>query len=162
VNQIASNVAVTHPGKTIATQAYASYAYPPETFQMASNVRVTDCIGMRTPYDPNEWALETNILVRWATNYPGKPMYLWVYYNWPKEPAYLGWFHCFPGSFAHTIGKDLTWFSTLGISGFVYFNGWGEEVDAYVTYKLMDDPTLNVDACSTTISAGCTVRRVAS
>lgn len=56
-------------------------------------------------------------------------------------------FHCFPGFFAHTAARQIKMFAKDGIHGFWTFDGGmvGEQVDAYITFKLFDDPSRDVD-----------------
>jgi hypothetical protein len=59
--------------------------------------------------------------------------------------ANIGKFQAFPGFFAHSIGEQFDLFQKHGYTG-VFHCGYGQEVEAYVTYRLMDDPKLRVDA----------------
>jgi len=71
-------------------------------------------------------------------------MYLWLYNTFPKEIADNGRFYCFPGFFAKEAARQIVAFHKLGVQG-IFHCGFNGEVENYVTYKLMDDPTLDVE-----------------
>jgi len=145
VNEVAREVRKTHPDKWIVTLAYMTHAYPPATFELEPNVAVQFCFACnRMPYARHEYENELRAFREWARQADERPMYLWLYYTFPVEIAVNGKFHCFPGCFAHTIGEQMKLFSRHGYRG-MFHCGYGQEVEAYVTYKLMDDPSLSVD-----------------
>ncbi|NQT51704.1 hypothetical protein HQ576_06630, partial [bacterium] len=80
----------------------------------------------------------------WVTKEKDRPIYLWLYYCFPQEIAARGGWHCFPGFFAHGIDRWFKRFHRHGIRG-AFFNGWGQDVEAYVTLKLLDRPSRKVD-----------------
>ncbi|MDD5707619.1 MAG: hypothetical protein PHR35_16990, partial [Kiritimatiellae bacterium] len=84
-------------------------------------------------------------LQEWRDKQPKVPMYLWLYNTFPLEFADNGRFHCFPGFFAREIKRQFDYFHKLGVQG-IFHCGFNGEVENYLTYKLMDDPTLDVDA----------------
>ncbi len=144
VNAVAEELNRTHPDAKIVALAYSSHAAMPD-FKLSPNVAVQFCFAAnRSPYSPN-YQHELKLLESWAKEGTGRPLYLWLYYTFPKERAANGKYHCFPGFFAHTIGKQFRLFRQYGILG-MFHCGYGQEVEAYVTFKLMDDPTLDVDA----------------
>lgn len=146
VNEVAKEIQKTHPDKRISTLAYMTHAYPPKKhIRFEPNVAVHFCFANnRLVYATGEYENEIKALKQWRTEYKELPLYLWLYYTFPREIAENNNFYCFPGFFAHKIGEQFKLFHELGIRG-MYFCGYGQEVEAYVTYKLMDDPTLNVD-----------------
>lgn len=144
VNKVAGEIAKSHPNKFIATLAYWEYAYYPEKVKLLPNVSVQMCIHIRNWWAP---AMKDNDLYfyrDWITKDKGRRFYLWLYYCFPEEVAMNGGWHCFPGFFAHTIDKAYKMFAKDGIRG-VFLNGLGEQIDTYITLKLLDDPSLNVD-----------------
>lgn len=146
VNEVAKLVRKKHPDKWVVTLAYASHAVPP-SFKLEPNVAVQFCFAAnRMPYDLANYGNELKLLDAWVahTRENRNPLYLWLYYTFPAAMAGDGKFHCFPGFFAHTIGKQFDMFKDKGYRGFFHC-GYGQEVEAYVTYKLMDDPALRVD-----------------
>lgn len=144
VNAVARELNKTHPGKKIVTLAYMTHAQMPKGFKLEPNVAVEFCFASnRSPFGPN-YANELELLKQWGTESAGRPLYLWLYYTFPVERARNGKYHCFPGFFAHAIGQQFELFRKYGILG-MFHCGYGQEVEAYVTFKLMDDPTLKVD-----------------
>lgn len=145
VNEVAKEVRKTRPDKWIVTLAYMTHAYPPSTFDLEPNVAVQFCFASnRMPYATHEYEGELRAFREWAKQSDERPMYLWLYYTFPVEIAANGKFHCFPGCFAHKIGEQMRLFARNGYRG-MFHCGYGQEVEAYVTYKLMDDPSLSVD-----------------
>lgn len=145
VNEVAKAVRTTHPNKYIVTLAYMTHAYPPRTFQLEPNVAVQFCFACnRLPYARKQYENELQALEAWSKQARQRPLYLWLYYTFPVEIAVNGQFHCFPGAFAHTIGAQMRLFAQKGFRG-MFHCGYGQEIEAYVTYRLMDNPFLNVD-----------------
>ncbi len=143
VNAVAEELATTHPDKVILTLAYSSHGLPP-SFEMARNVQIEYCVAAnRSPFS-TDYAHELEVLRQWATLTPTQPLYLWLYYTFPLEQARNGKYHCFPGFFAHAIGEQFRFFADQGVNG-MFHCGWGQEVEAYVTLKLMVDPRLDVE-----------------
>jgi hypothetical protein len=147
VNEIAKEVKKSHPDKYIVTLAYATHAYPPEKITLESNVAVQFCFATNRGSVYSEgYYHELNLLKKWylESQKSERPIYLWLYYTFPVEGAVNGNYHCFPGFFAHAIGEQFKIFHRYGIKG-MFHCGYGQEVEAYVTYRLMNDPTLNID-----------------
>lgn len=143
VNEVCKELNKTHPNKAIVTLAYMTHAYMPD-FKLDPNVAVQFCFtANRAPHSQN-YQHELDILKTWAEEGVGRPMYLWLYYTFPKERAVNGKYHCFPGFFAHTIDSQFKLFHEYGIRG-MFHCGYGQEIEAYVTFRMMDDPTLNVN-----------------
>jgi hypothetical protein len=84
------------------------------------------------------------LLRAWAAADPGRPLYLWLYDTFPVETARNGGQNCFPGFFAHTIGTQMKEFHRLGVRG-MFHCGYGQDVEAYVTFRLMGEATADVD-----------------
>ncbi len=146
VNEVAKIVGKKHPDKRIVCLAYMSHGAPPEKIRLEPNVLVQYCFACnRLNYDRASYNHETDLLRRWRQDYPGRDLYLWNYDCFPLERARVNRFNCFPGFFAHTAGKQFGLFRECECRG-VFHCGYGQEVDGYVTYKLMDDPALSVDA----------------
>lgn len=145
VNEVAKLVRQKHPDKYIVALAYATHAYPPKTFKLEPNVAIQYCFACnRMPYATEQYNNEVRALEAWGKQSADRPMYLWLYYTFPVEVATNGKFHAFPGFFAHKIGEQFKLFARNGYRG-MFHCGYGQEVEAYVTYRLMDDPSLDVD-----------------
>ena len=146
VNKVAEAIAKSHPGKFISTLAYSSYAYYPKKVRLLPNVSVQLCLHIRNwPWAVAMRENDLRFYKEWLTKDKGRRFYLWLYYCFPEEVAMNGGWHCFPGFFAHEAAKAFKMFAKDGIRG-VFLNGTGEQVDTYVTLKLLDDPSLDVDA----------------
>jgi hypothetical protein len=145
VNKVAREVAKTHPHKYIATIAYADFAYHPEKVKLEPNISVQMCLHARNCWCPYLQENDQQLYRDWLRLEPGRRLNLWLYYCFPEELAAGGGWHCFPGFFAHTLDREIKTFARDGIRG-AFLNGIAEQVDTYLTFKLFDDPTLDVDA----------------
>ena len=145
VNEVARLVRKTHPDKWIVTLAYMSHAAPPQRVKLEPNIAVQFCFACnRLTYDRASYEHEISLLKAWREQEKGRPLYLWLYYTFPVEIANGRKFHCFPGFFAHAVGEQFSLFETCSIRG-MFHCGYGQDVEAYVTYKLMANPGLSVD-----------------
>ncbi len=143
-NKVAKAIRKSNPDKYLATLAYSSYAYYPEHIRLESNIAVQLCLHVRNWWVPAMERNDMRFYESWVTKEKDRPIYLWLYYTFPEEMAINGKFHCFPGFFAHTIDRQFKMFARDGIRG-IFLNNLGEYVDNYVTFRLMDDPSLNID-----------------
>ncbi len=144
-NKVAREVAKTHPNKTLATLAYFEYAYYPQKVQLEPNLSVQLCLHARHQWAPGMMANDLNFYNDWVSHRNGRRMYLWLYYCFPELFCEGGNYHCFPGFSAHSLDAQFKRFARDGICG-AFFNNMGEQVDIYVTMKLLDDPSLNMDS----------------
>jgi len=156
VNEVAKELHKTHPDKGLVTLAYATHAAVPQRVKLDPSVAVQFCFACnRAPHDRAQYEHEIRLLEEWArpeaaassprpSSLAPRPLYLWLYYTFPKEFADNGKYHCFPGFFAHVVGEQMRLFARLGILG-MFHCGYGQDVESYVTFKLMDDPTQDVD-----------------
>jgi hypothetical protein len=145
VNEVQKGLARTHPDKSIVTLAYASHAMRPEKVKLDPRVIVEFCFATnRSPASREGYESELRTLKSWGTEGVGRRLYLWLYYTFPVETANNGKYHCFPGFFAHTIGEQFRLFHKYGYRG-MFHCGYGQDVEAYVTFKLMDDPDAKVE-----------------
>ena len=145
VNRVAREIRKSHPDKFVGAAAYANYAYPPEREPLEPNVSVQFCLHSRMVYSPAVQENDRKLLAAWDAQGKDRRRFVWLYYLFPVYSAQLGKFHCFPGFFAHAIDREFKRFRRHGVRG-AFFEGMGQDVEAYVTFKLMDDPGLNVDA----------------
>ena len=144
VHKVAEKINKTHPDKTVSSLAYSGYMTVPN-INLSDNLAVHFCWEHnRSPEFSEGYKKQEKYLREWAVKNPPKGLYLWLYYTFPWESAYNGNYHCFPGFFAHTIGKQFKLFHKLNLKG-MFHCGYGQEVESYVTFRLMDDPTLDVD-----------------
>jgi len=146
VNEVAKIVGRKHPGKRIVTLAYMTHGAPPQRFRLEPNVLVQFCFACnRLNYDRPSYEHEVALLKEWRKAYPDRDLYLWLYDTFPVEVANGNGFHCFPGFFARTVAEQFRLFREQNVRG-VFHCGYGQEVEAYLTYRLMDDPSLNTRA----------------
>lgn len=144
VNKVAKKIKKTHPDKTVSALAYAGYMAVPD-IPLEDNIAVHFCWESNRGAEFREgYKSCRKYLLDWAKKKPSRGLYLWLYYTFPHEFAQNGNYHCFPGFFAHTIGKQFKLFHKLGIKG-MFHCGYGQEVESYVTFRLMDDPTLDIN-----------------
>lgn len=146
VNEVVRELHKTHPDKSVVTLAYWSHAEPPKRVKIEPGVAVEFCFtANRLPFDRKAYEYELGLLDAWGQESPTRPMSLYLYYCFPFLNTGGGTkFHCFPGFFAHKIGEQFKLFHRYGYRGF-YHDGYGQQVEAYITCKLMDDPTRDVD-----------------
>ncbi|MBI5831068.1 MAG: DUF4838 domain-containing protein, partial [Armatimonadetes bacterium] len=143
VNEVAKIVRVKHPDKRIVCLAYMTHAAPPERLKLEPNVLVQYCFAAnRLNYDRATYDHEVAMLRQWRRDNPTRDLYLWLYDTFPVEIAVGGDFYCFPGFFGHTVGEQFRLFREQNYRG-IFHCGYGQEVEAYLTYRLMDDPSLD-------------------
>lgn len=143
VNKVAREIAKTHPGKYVATLAYADFAYYPHQVRLESNVAVQMCLQIRNWWAPWTADNDRRFYRDWVSNEKGRRLYVWLYYCFPE--LLCGPWHCFPGFSAHTLDSQLKTYARDGIRG-AFLNNTGEQVDLYITLKLWDDPSLDINA----------------
>jgi len=145
-NDVAREITESHPGKVLATLAYSTYAKYPERIRLEDNIAVQLCLHVRNVYDTAMQENDLSIFQSWVSKERNRPIYLWLYYCFPVERGHRdgGW-HVFPGFFAHQIDKSFKMYHRHGVRG-AFFNGFGQDVDAYMTFECLDDPTRNADA----------------
>ncbi|MCC6579412.1 MAG: DUF4838 domain-containing protein [Phycisphaeraceae bacterium] len=143
VNDVAREVARTHPNQMLVTLAYMTHSYPPVSFKVMPNVAVEFCFAAgRLPYSA-DYKQQLTLVESWAKQ--GNPMYMWLYDGFPVAIANSGKFNCWPGFIAHTRSEQMKLFHKLGYRGFFHCGFGGQEVDAYITYQMMNDPDQDVD-----------------
>lgn len=154
VNRVAAEVYKTHPDKWIGALAYSDYAYYPTRVELMPNIVVQMCLHTRNWWVPSMEANDLRVFDAWvAREGDRRPLYLWLYYNFPAYNGTYGDFNAFPGFFAHTAVKQMARYHAAGIRGiFMEHSSEFEQShlldvpDMYVTLKLSDDPSLDGDA----------------
>lgn len=145
VNKVARELARSHPDKYISTLAYAGYSYYPRKVQPEPNVSVQMCLHTRNCWAPGMQQDELRWYQDWVNHEQNRPLYLWLYHCLPELHNVDGPpFRCFPGFHAHAVGEQFMTFARDGIRG-AFIEGVSDQVDTYVTIKLLDDPSLDVD-----------------
>jgi hypothetical protein len=153
VNAVAREVRKTHPNKYIATLAYWAYALPP-SFDLEPNVSVAPCLHTcYYPVHPEMRANDSQFYKGWREK-TGAPMFLWVYYHHPMEPALIEKWKCFPHVMVHQTAKAMQRFIHDGVRG-IFECGEQDQLEQYVMAKVWDDPALDVDALIDEFFKGC-------
>lgn len=142
-NEVAKGLQQKHPGKYVSALAYSAYAYHPR-FRLEDNIAVQMCLHVRNWWVPAMEKNDVKMFKSWAESEKGRRLFLWLYYCFPTDNAAAGGWKCFPGFFAHDIGRQIKMFHEGGARG-VFFNGWGQDFDAYLTLKLFEDPSATVE-----------------
>lgn len=144
VNAVAREVRRTHPDKYLATLAYWAYSKPP-SFPLEPNVSISPCL--QTCYFPVHPGIREHELAwfqEWQTKSTA-PMYLWVYYHHPMEPALIDRWKCFPHVTVHATARTMQSFIRSGVRG-IFECGEVDQLEQYVMARLWDDADQNVDA----------------
>ena len=160
VNAVAKEIKKSHPGKRLATLAYADYAYPPSTFKLEPNVSIQLCLHARNIHDLKLQENDARMLAAWTSESKERPKYLWLYYCFPSLVATIPaisaekqqW-RCFPGFFAHSIPEQMKAYVQAGVQGIFYEPSYLanaksqspllDQIEFCVTWKLADDPNLD-------------------
>ena len=144
VNAVAREVRKSHPDKFISTLGYWAYALPPG-FQVEPNVSVAPCL--HTCYFPIHPGMRDNDLTLyrdWHQHSEG-PMFMWVYYHHPMEPALIQGWKCFPHVMVHDTARAMRQFVRDGVHG-IFECGEQDQLEQYVMARVWDDPDTDVDA----------------
>ncbi|MBN1420257.1 MAG: DUF4838 domain-containing protein [Planctomycetes bacterium] len=72
------------------------------------------------------------------------PMFLWVYYHHPMEPALIQGWKCFPNVMVHETARAMRAFLRDGVRG-IYECGEQDQLEQYIMVKVWDDPDVDVD-----------------
>lgn len=142
-NRVAEEVAKTHPGKYIAQLAYNDYAYYPRKVRLRRNISVQLCLHVNNWWCPAMEESDLTVYRGWIGREKGRrPLYLWLYSQFPHEIGYAQGFNVFPGFSARLIARQMKMFARDGIRG-LFLNGYGSQLNTYMYHKLADDPTLD-------------------
>lgn len=143
VNRVARELRKTHPDKYIATLGYWLYAIPPD-IELEPNVSIAPCLGTCAfPANPEARDSDLALYAKWFTKTQA-PMFMWVYYHHPMEPALIDRWKCFPHIMLHQTADNMRRFLHDGIRG-IFVCGEQDQLEHYVMVKLWDNPDLDVD-----------------
>ncbi len=131
VNEVAKEVAKTHPDKFIAALAYSSYAYPPKGLKLEPNISVAPCLQICYGYDKRTYDENDMAIYRAWLAEGDRPLYLWNYFHHPMEPAVIGKWNCFPCFMPDVISREVRRYHKDGIRG-VFLCGIGQQLDYYL------------------------------
>ena len=139
VNQVAKGLKQSNPDKMVSALAYWSYAQRPSGMPIEDNIAVQMCLFPHfAATNPKVLANNDMILKQWAD---GRPLYLWLYAGLttghktvvPVFPKPMG------GIWAGLLRK----YQKAGVRG-IFFNGFPQETDSYIIFKMADDPSRDV------------------
>ena len=148
VNAVQKELAKTHPTCGLVTLAYMTHAYPPKTVKLDPRVIVQFCFATSSsPSGRKQYEHERRLARAWAdeAKSSGRALHLWLYHGMYRYSADHGNYFCFPGFFAHTIGDQMKLLKQLGYRG-MFHCGLPPELGTYLTFRLMDNAELDVDA----------------
>ena len=143
VNAVAREVRKTHPDKYIATLGYWLYAIPPD-FNLEPNVSIAPCLGT-CAFLANPIVRESDLQLyqNWFPKTQA-PMFMWIYFHHPMEPALIQGWKCFPNVMVHQTAEISRRFVRDNVRG-VFVCGEQDQLEHYVMVKLWDNPELDVD-----------------
>lgn len=148
INNVAKEVKKENPdgNKKITALAYHVYAYLPEDIQLEDNITVAPCLHPRNYWAPGMERNEMKFYKAWIeeSKRSGRDVFLWNYLCFPTERGVIGKFNVFPGFNIHKSGEQIRMYAADQVKG-IFFCGTGEQLDFYITMRLMDDPTLDTD-----------------
>ncbi|MBT4820092.1 MAG: DUF4838 domain-containing protein [Lentisphaerae bacterium] len=146
VNAVAREIKASHPDKAVSTLAYMTHEGLPTDLRVEDNVAVHFCISAQRncATAPKHLKQQFARLQEWKDRQPHVPLYIWHYHCFPKEIANNGKFYCFPGFFARELKKQFDYYRSINVQG-IFHCGFDGEVENYVSYKLMDDPSRDVE-----------------
>ncbi|NLO72569.1 MAG: DUF4838 domain-containing protein, partial [candidate division WS1 bacterium] len=143
VNAVVKELNKTHPDAKVITLAYSGHAAAP-SFPVDPNVIIEFCMASTyAPYSKANYENDLQLLREWANDGTNRDLYLWRYDAMAVYFGNNGKYHAFPEFFAHAIGEQMKLYHELGVKG-MFYCGRPRGVDAYVAFRLMDDPTLQV------------------
>ncbi len=150
VNKLAREVAKTHPDRRIGALAYARTARHPR-FDLEPNIAVQLCTQTRNFWCPATRLNETDIYNEWIAREGGKrPLYLWLYYEFPVESGHALKYTEFPAFFARQVAADWKRYAADGIRGYLIQSSWSfpgkffhDQLELHLVSKLSDNPSLD-------------------
>ena len=119
VNAVAKEIKKTHPGKYIATLAYASNAYPP-SFKLEDNVIVMMCLHSRHSWAKDLQANDDAIMEAWVKEYPKMKKYVWQYWCFPTLAGTRNKMYSFPGFIGNQVPGIIEKYYKNNIKGFFW------------------------------------------
>lgn len=147
VNNVAKEVKKEVPDKKLSALAYHVYAYLPEGIQLEDNIAVAPCLHPRNYWAPGMERNEMRFYKAWVeeSKKSGRDIFLWNYLCFPTERGMLiGHYNVFPGFNIHKTGDWVRMYAADQVKG-VFLCGTGEQLDFYITMRLMDNPALDTD-----------------
>lgn len=146
-NQVLAELEKTNPGKQVGIYAYAEYTSPPK--------RARPGTGYATAVTHMPWEF-CHVHAIDDPSCPANRRYLSYLKGWAALTRHVGVYEYYGHFFAftpwpivHSIRRDIPLFKRMGIERFISETqqNWANQgINFYVAAKLIDDPTLDVDA----------------
>lgn len=139
-NRVAHELAKTHPDKYVSVLTYASWAKHPDQVRLERNIAVQLCLGVNNYWVPATERNELAIYNEWVSKEKGRPIYLWLYPEFPEAIALLHGFTAFPGFNARGIARQMKMYYRDRIRG-LFPEGITTQLNEYVYNQLAFDAT---------------------
>ncbi|MHB1459208.1 MAG: DUF4838 domain-containing protein, partial [Armatimonadota bacterium] len=152
INKVAAETRKTNPDKRISALAYSDYAYYPDKVKLEPNISLMMCLHTRNWWCPSMEKNDLKVFNQWVSHEGGKrPLYVWLYYNFPALQAKYDGYATFPGFFVHTLAKQTRMYHKAGIRGIFLEHSsefdqsyLGDQLELYVQWRLADNPNQDV------------------
>lgn len=153
VNKVAVQTRKTNPEKWISTLAYSDYAYYPDKLKMEPNIALMMCLHTRNWWCPSMEKNDRKVFNQWVSKENKKrPLFVWLYYNFPAMNAQLEEYPMFPGFFVHTMAKQTRMYHQAGIRGIFLEHSsefgqtfLGDQLELYVQWHMALNPELDLE-----------------
>lgn len=148
-DQIARGVAKDCPDLLIGQLAYADYAAPPRTVALASNITSGPCFSPNVfdTLDDSNPNSAMGLYRQWVNmkKKSGMVLGVWIYQCFPNESGGQRGFKNWPGFHSKRLGIYMRMMQQDKIDA-VFLCGISSFIDGYITFRMMDDATLDTDA----------------
>ncbi len=153
VNKVAALARTSDKSKWLSTLAYADYAYYPDKLTLEPNIALMMCLHTRNWWCPSMEKNDLKVFNQWVSKEGKKrPLYVWLYYNFPAMNAQLEEYAMFPGFFVHTMAKQTRMYHQAGIRGIFLEHSsefgqtfLGDQLELYVQWHMALNPKLDLE-----------------
>ncbi|MHB1460144.1 MAG: DUF4838 domain-containing protein [Armatimonadota bacterium] len=153
VNKVAALARTSDKSKWISTLAYSDYAYYPDKLTLEPNIAVMMCLHTRNWWCPSMEKNDRKVFNQWVSKEgKNRPLYVWLYYNFPAMNAQQEEYAMFPGFFVHTMAKQIRMYHQAGIRGIFLEHSsefgqtfLGDQLELYVQWHMARNPNLDLE-----------------
>ncbi|MDD5706274.1 MAG: DUF4838 domain-containing protein [Kiritimatiellae bacterium] len=145
-NKVARELRKTHPGKYVSTLTYADWTRHP-SFRVEPNIAPQLALAGNTFLDDPTAAVGRHIwgiYREWIRKGKGRPIYLWLYPEFPESSVWSPGYTCFPGFGARLIAKQMKMYVKDGIRG-IYPEGITTQLNEYLYNQMAFDATQDTE-----------------
>lgn len=135
VNRVAKELKKTHPDKYIAALAYYDYSVYPTDQRLESNIAIQLCLAVNNYWCPIMKKSYTDMYQSWVSKEKDRPIYLWLYPQFPEETGNMKGFKVFPGFNSRLIAEQMKQFAKDGIRG-LFLNGSSQQLNNYMYNRM--------------------------